>query len=160
MIAFTIVGFHSSQTARRIGRGRMYTNDAGKNYRHMVQTLARVKCKEPYDCPVKVELQVRYAAPKRPKWLREACLSGHILPTTKPDAQNMGKEIYDSLEGIVYHNDSYICQETMSAYYHDGENEVIVIIEPLPHLGRQGATKVGYQKWIEQGGIERIGELS
>lgn len=36
-------------------------------------------------------------------------LNGEILPTKKPDSDNIIKIILDALNGIAYHDDSQIC---------------------------------------------------
>ena len=45
--------------------------------------------------------------------------NGSIRPMTKPDIDNVLKAIFDSLNGIVYHDDSQIVEVTSSKHYSD-----------------------------------------
>lgn len=48
---------------------------------------------------------------------REACLNYEILPTKKPDADNIIKAVLDALNGSAYEDDSQVIQVMCVKYY-------------------------------------------
>lgn len=44
-------------------------------------------------------------------------LSGELLPTKKPDIDNITKCVLDALNGIAYHDDSQIVRLTVEKFY-------------------------------------------
>lgn len=47
----------------------------------------------------------------------QAMLDGKILPTKKPDCDNIAKIILDALNGIAYHDDSQVVELTVEKRY-------------------------------------------
>lgn len=47
----------------------------------------------------------------------QAMLEGKILPTKKPDCDNIAKIILDALNGIAYHDDSQVVELTVEKRY-------------------------------------------
>ena len=72
-----------------------------------------------------------YRIPKSvSKKKREQMLTYQIRPTIKPDFDNIGKIICDSLNLVAYHDDSSIVQAFVSKYYSE-RPRVIVAIKSL-----------------------------
>lgn len=61
------------------------------------------------DCPLYVKVYAFLSIPKSwPKKKQADALSGVLLPTSKPDADNYAKTACDGLNGIVYVDDSQV----------------------------------------------------
>ena len=58
------------------------------------------------DKPISLDLALNYEIPKTwPKWKRHLALTGDIVPTVKPDSDNVTKAIKDALNGIAWNDD-------------------------------------------------------
>ena len=63
------------------------------------------------DIPLEISIIALFSIPKSAnKKLKGLMLQGDILPTKKPDSDNIIKIILDALNGICYHDDSQICK--------------------------------------------------
>jgi len=51
------------------------------------------------------------------KRMTELCLSGSERPKSKPDLDNVAKAILDALNGVVYKDDSQICELFVKKMY-------------------------------------------
>jgi Holliday junction resolvase RusA-like endonuclease len=80
------------------------------------------------DVPMVIEIQAFFHRPKLTKKEKALNLPKHMFPTKKPDSDNICKAILDSLNGIAYHDDSYVVELVGSKYYTDGEERVNVVI--------------------------------
>lgn len=70
--------------------------------------------------PVAVTIDAYYGIPKSAgKRRREKMLNGEILPTKKPDADNVAKSICDSVNGIAYRDDAQVANLIVNKYYSD-----------------------------------------
>lgn len=73
---------------------------------------------EPLVGPLGVTLAVFLPVAKSwPKKRRVACLEGRELPTPKPDLDNVAKAVLDGLAGIVFDDDSQICEMVLTKRY-------------------------------------------
>jgi Holliday junction resolvase RusA-like endonuclease len=71
-----------------------------------------------------------YGVPKsKSKKVAADMLNGHILPTKKPDIDNIAKIILDGLNGIAWDDDKQIVELLVGKRY--GEPSVIVAIEEM-----------------------------
>ena len=71
-----------------------------------------------FECPVALYLQMTFEVPKSwPKWKKAMALDGKILPTAKPDGDNVEKAIMDGFNGIVWIDDSYVVSGGRSKIY-------------------------------------------
>ena len=69
---------------------------------------------------LEIEIAAYYEIPKSTsKRKREQMLGNRIRPTKKPDFDNIGKAICDSLNQVAYHDDSSIVEARISKYYSD-----------------------------------------
>lgn len=67
-----------------------------------------------------VRISAYYSIPKSAsKKRRSSMLDRTIRPTKKPDWDNVGKVICDSLNGIAYRDDAQIAEATVSKFYSD-----------------------------------------
>lgn len=90
--------------------GHAYTPEKTRQYEKAVR-----ECYEEqgyglhFSGPVALEILAVFRIPKsRSKKDQERMLFGEIKPTTKPDADNIGKAIADALNGIAYDDDKQI----------------------------------------------------
>ncbi|MBQ6501214.1 MAG: RusA family crossover junction endodeoxyribonuclease [Mogibacterium sp.] len=85
------------------------------------------------ECPqaVKVEVWAFLKPPKSsPLWKRGAMLLGVIMPTKKPDVDNIGKIILDGLNGAAWQDDSAVVDLTIHKCY-DKDPRVVVEIDEI-----------------------------
>ncbi len=57
-------------------------------------------------------------------------LNGEILPTKRPDADNIIKIILDALNGSIYHDDAQICNIYFTKKYAE-KSETKVLIKTI-----------------------------
>lgn len=93
-----------------------YRNQSGKRF--------------PADAMLDVRIIAYYGIPKSAsKKKRHAMLDKQIRPTKKPDFDNIGKVICDSLNGIAYHDDAQIVDSQVRKFYSDTPRVVVSIAE-------------------------------
>ena len=117
MLKFTIEGEPQGKARPRVTRGgkHTYTPKKTKDYQGLVQMLAP---KEYLEGPLKMEIIAYFKIPKsKSKKIKALMESGDIRPTKKPDYDNIGKIIADSLNGISYKDDSQIVRGTVEKWY-------------------------------------------
>ena len=54
---------------------------------------------------------------------------GLILPTKKPDTDNIAKAILDALNGLAYYDDAQICQLEVYKFYSDEPRAEVYIFD-------------------------------
>lgn len=95
--------------AFRAGKGvRMFTPGKTKDYEQTVQAEAikAMMGKPPIFGPVELRLNLVCSVPASwSKTKRAQALAGEIVPTNKPDIDNVVKAICDALNAIVWHDD-------------------------------------------------------
>lgn len=109
------------------------TPDETVLYENLVKTEYRqqVGVKFPDDAMLDVRIFAYYPIPKSvSKRKRQAMLERKIRPTKKPDWDNVGKVICDSLNGIAYRDDAQVVDSMVRKFY--GEDpKVVVTIEEI-----------------------------
>lgn len=81
--------------------------------------------------PIIISIIALFSIPKSvSKKLKNSMLKGDILPTKKPDSDNIIKIILDALNGVCYHDDSQICKVNFEKRYAEIP-EVKVIIKEI-----------------------------
>ena len=109
------------------------TPDETVLYENLVKTEYRqqVGVKFPDDAMLDVRIFAYYPIPKSvSKRKRQAMLERKIRPTKKPDWDNVGKVICDSLNGVAYRDDTQIVDSMVRKFY--GEDpKVVVTIEEI-----------------------------
>lgn len=74
----------------------------------------------PTDKPIIANVTMYYQKPKSgSKVVQSGRDLGTIRPTVKPDIDNVLKAIFDSLNGILYKDDTQIVEVTASKFYSD-----------------------------------------
>lgn len=111
--------------------GHTYTDDKTKQYESLVAWSYRNIAKGyKFTSPVKVIIMAHFKTPKRSKKAVGDMLNGHILPTKKPDVDNIAKIILDGLNGIAWDDDTQVVDLSVSKYYSE-EPRVAVMIEEI-----------------------------
>ena len=84
----------------------------------------------PFTGQLLATVDMYYQIPKSgSKKVHEGRLNGIIKPTTKPDLDNVMKAIFDSLNGIVYKDDSQIVRVVAEKHYSDTPRVEVTITE-------------------------------
>ena len=103
-------------------------------YENLVKTEYRNQSgvRFPDDAMLDVRVMAYYTIPKSiSKKKRQAMLDHKVRPTKKPDFDNIGKVICDSLNGIAYRDDAQIVDAQVRKFYSDTPR-VVVIITDIP----------------------------
>ena len=110
--------------------GHTYTPQKTVNYETLVRTIYSDKCGEYFDGPVSMEIKAYFSIPKSAsKTKRHQMLNGLIRPAKKPDWDNIGKIIADSLNKIAYNDDSQVASAVISKHYAEQSRVEITISE-------------------------------
>jgi Holliday junction resolvase RusA-like endonuclease len=99
--------------------GTAYTPKETKDYEDKVKKTY-LNSENPYifEGQLCAEINAYYPIPKPTKKKdKELMLQGIILPTKKPDLDNVAKIILDSLNDIAYHDDSQVVSLTINKFY-------------------------------------------
>ncbi len=99
-------------------------------YENLVKTEYRVQSgiRFPDDAMLVVRIIAYLTIPKSAsKKKRQAMLDKKIRPTKKPDFDNVGKVICDSLNGIAYRHDAQIVEASIKKYYSETPRVVVSI---------------------------------
>ena len=108
------------------------TPDQTVVYENLVKTEYRQQSGKrfPDDAMLDVRIFAFYAIPKSvSKKKRKAMLNRELRPTKKPDFDNIGKVICDSLNGIAYRDDAQIVDSMVRKFYDDTPRVVVSISE-------------------------------
>lgn len=114
------------------GKVTTRTPDKTVLYENLVVTEYRSQSGKrfPDDAMLDVRIIAYYGIPKSAsKKKRQAMLDKKIRPTKKPDFDNIGKVICDSLNGIAYHDDAQIVDSQVRKFYSDTPRVVVSIAE-------------------------------
>ncbi len=115
------------------GHARMFTPKKTANYETLIAMAAQqaMHGRELIPGPVLMELAIRM--PVAASWSKKktaAALAGEVMPTKKPDADNVLKAICDGINGIVFKDDVQVVNVSMSKRF--GETPgVSVRVVPL-----------------------------
>lgn len=138
MVVFTVPGKPQGKArARTKTNGVTYTPEKTVLYENLVKTCflesqprQRWFNKE----PLAVNIYARFSIPKsKTKREKTGMLQGYILPTIKPDADNIAKVICDALNGVAYADDTQVVRLTVVKEYvrEDTPPHVTVSIDAL-----------------------------
>lgn len=101
-------------------KGSVYTPRSTATYESLVAVGYQMQCKYKFSDIDMLEMIIHayYKIPKSAsKEKRKKIESGKILPTKKPDIDNIFKIIADSLNGIAYRDDAQIVSGICKKYY-------------------------------------------
>ncbi len=102
------------------GRSVTYTPKQTIEYEKLVKASynAVSKVKFQKDEPLEISILALFSIPQHAnKKLKKSMLVGDILPTKKPDSDNIVKIILDALNGVAYQDDSQICKVYFAKIY-------------------------------------------
>lgn len=137
-IIFTVPGAPVGKGRPRVGKSfgtghpTLRTPEKTVNYESRIalaghQAMAGAPVLE-QACAVKLEIYVQVPA----SWSKKkqaAALNGEVLPTTKPDIDNVEKAIFDGLNGVVWKDDVQVTDVIKKKRY-SATPQVIVTVEP------------------------------
>lgn len=124
MIVFTVPGQPVGKGRPRIGKvgnhARMFTPAKTASYEGMVAMAAQQAMQGGalLEGPVRTLLRMTLAVPA--SWSRkkqEQAMAGLIRPTTKPDADNVVKAIFDAINGVVWRDDVQVVELGVTKFY-------------------------------------------
>lgn len=120
---------------RMTQRGKFVNKQAIKylDYKSAIRMLAKIQYKgELIDTPIEVECRFYFSPPKSyTKTKLKQISSKQMLYTKKPDVDNLFKGVTDSLNGVIYKDDSQIVKATMYKEYSDQDSIVVEINEVI-----------------------------
>lgn len=138
MTTFEVVGkIRTKARARtfynpKIGKTQSMTPDDTVLYENLIKlNFQQLENKETFfnGEPVAVRIEARHKIPKSTsKKKAEEMKKGLILPTKKPDADNIAKVFCDALNGVAWHDDTQVVSLTVEKIYTDSEEKVVVHI--------------------------------
>lgn len=144
------VGKGRPRAARTRAGVRMYTPAKTVAYENLISLVAqeamqgRVLITGPVLCEINITVQVPQSWSKKRKAM---ALEGLILPTTKPDKDNVIKAVYDGINGIVWKDDVQVVDGYQRKRYGEVPG-VHVRIVPLDAEPAQGKTKTNSDNFI------------
>ncbi len=117
-----ILGEPVAKGRPRFGNGRAYTPAKTAKWEHLAAWTAREQygCLPPVEGAIAVTVEAVFAIP--PSWTkarRLAAAGGSIRHVSRPDGDNLLKAVGDSLNGIVWLDDSQITIATVKKRYGD-----------------------------------------
>lgn len=134
-VSFTIAGKpFGKQRPKFNGRTRVtYTPAETKHYETVVKyaylTESKGKCFDK-DKPLALYIAAYYPIPQSTSGRkRKEMLEGKILPTVKPDYDNVEKTITDALNGIAFHDDKQIVRAVFEKWYGNTPETIVTITD-------------------------------
>lgn len=111
--------------------GHCYTPVETSRYEELVGLSYRNSAKGyQFTSPVRVTIKAFLKPPKKSKKVVEDMLNGYILPTKKPDADNIAKIILDGLNHVAWEDDTQVVEMMVTKRY-GAEPMVAVIVESI-----------------------------
>jgi Holliday junction resolvase RusA-like endonuclease len=112
----------AKQRARSTRRGITYTPKETVQYENLVRTVFAGNFPDwiPIHNKTAVEMLVVVCFPipnAASRKTRELMLAGLVRPTKRPDWDNLGKIVSDSLNEILYHDDCQVCDARVVKIY-------------------------------------------
>lgn len=121
--------------ARAAKRGKfitMYTPEKTANYEGLIAHSAMVAMagRDLLTEAAEVELDIRVSIPKSmSKKNRKLAIDGLIVPTKKPDIDNVEKAIFDGMNGVVWKDDVQVVQVKKRKRYAETPGVVVIVRE-------------------------------
>lgn len=108
-ITFTVPGRPQGKGRPRFSRGHTYTPPKTVNYESLIKNCYLLHGGVKLEGAVRLRILALYPIPKNTKAAeRRLMIEGSILPTKKPDGDNIEKVVADALNGTAYDDDSQI----------------------------------------------------
>lgn len=131
-VKFKVLGEPKGKQRPRLckirGRSIVYTPKQTTEYEQKIRVSYKRLLSEkiPKGTPLEVNITALFSIPKKfNKEQRQNALSGEIMPTKKPDSDNIIKIVLDALNDTAYFDDSQVCGINFFKRY--GEKAQIII---------------------------------
>lgn len=125
-VAFTVPGQPVGKGRPRIGRvagnARMFTPAKTASYESTVKLFASLAMagRPLIEGAVRVHLHIACQIPASWSQKKQAsAVAGGVLPTTKPDVDNVEKALFDAMNGVVWKDDVQVVSVTKDKRYGD-----------------------------------------
>ena len=136
-VEFVIVGEPCGKGRPRFatvnGHAMAYTPKETANYENLVKVSYRMKYglqRFGDTAPLLMYVKAYYSIPKSTsKKNRQLMLDRKIRPTKKPDWDNIGKIVADSLNGVAYRDDAQVVDAFVRKYYSDEPRVEVTITD-------------------------------
>ena len=112
------------------GHAVAYTPEKTVNYENLVKISFQQSGEKAFDreTQLRADIYAYFPIPKSTsKKKREEMERGLILPTKKPDTDNIAKAILDALNGLAYYDDAQIVYLQVSKRYSNEPRAVVFI---------------------------------
>lgn len=133
-VIFVVKGEPKGKGRPRLNRcsGNIYTPRETANYERLVALSYSNSARGyKFTSPVKVTVKAYHKPPKgKSKKVVEDMLNGRILPTKKPDADNVAKIVLDGLNHVAWDDDTQVVEMMVTKRYSE-EPMVAVFIEEV-----------------------------
>ena len=120
-LAFIVPGDPRGKGRPRFSKGRTYTDDKTVEYERRIRNSYRLNFgsyKWPDNALLKVQITAYYSIPKSATKAKRAMMeSGDLLPTRKPDVDNIIKAVLDALNGVAYKDDASVVEVSCRKLY-------------------------------------------
>ena len=118
------------RASSRGGYVRLYDPPTSRDYKKHVKEVAKEYApSEPLEGPLHVRMTFSKQYLKSwTKKQRANAEDGILLPTTKPDIDNLSKGIMDALNGVIWKDDSQVVELLLSKIYDDEHYADVEII--------------------------------
>ena len=120
--------------------GHTYTPQNTAEYERQVQEAYMIQVRDragavPEDQPISMCITAVFPVPKSDnRRVRQAKLSGEILPTTKPDCDNIAKVICDALNGLAYADDRQVVECLVKKVYGEAPQVEVTIAQGRDYI--------------------------
>jgi Holliday junction resolvase RusA-like endonuclease len=123
--------FYDAKTKRGWSWTPKKTADCEKNIAmHLMEARAKQGWDKPSDKPISLTVKFYRPIPaSTSKKNRVLAIAGSILPTKKPDLDNMVKTIKDSASKIIWNDDSQVCFMVALKHYSDNPRTELIFEE-------------------------------
>ena len=142
-IKFVIPGKpFGKQRPRMTKAGMAYTPKETTSYENLIKRACQDSKNDIYfgvNQPIGLGIKAYYPIPgSTSKKARAAMLNGQMLPTKKPDCDNIVKIVADALNGIAYYDDKQIVVNVIEKHYAEEPRVEVIILgidTPLKAVG-------------------------
>jgi Holliday junction resolvase RusA-like endonuclease len=130
-ITFIVKGEPKSKSRPRFTKsGRVYTPSKTIQYETLVGLSYRNSARGyKFTSPVRVTVRAYHKPPKKSKKVVEDMLNGRILPTKRPDADNIAKIVLDGLNHIAWVDDTQVVDMMVTKRYSEDPMVAVTIEE-------------------------------